>query len=47
MMKKACARLIEYSMTVMNLKRIYLEVLQSNERAIRLYEKLGFSIVPS
>ena len=42
LMNKACACLIEYSIAVIGLKRIYLEVLSSNERAIRLYEKLGF-----
>jgi diamine N-acetyltransferase len=45
LMKKACARLIEHATTVLRLKRIYLEVLQSNERAIRLYEQLGFRAV--
>ena len=45
LMKKACACLIEYSMAAFGLKRIHLEVLTSNERAIRLYEKLGFQTV--
>lgn len=45
LMKKACACLIGYSMAVVGLKRIHLEVLASNERAIRLYEKLGFRAV--
>jgi UDP-4-amino-4,6-dideoxy-N-acetyl-beta-L-altrosamine N-acetyltransferase len=42
LMKKACACLINYSMTAMGINRIHLEVLVSNERAIRLYQKLGF-----
>lgn len=45
LMKKACARLIDYSMTTLGTRRVRLEVLASNERAIRLYEKLGFSTV--
>ena len=45
LMKKACASLIEYAMTAVGLKRIYLEVLPSNERAIHLYQKLGFRAI--
>jgi len=45
LMKKACRCLINHAMTDLGLGRIYLEVLPSNERAIHLYEKLGFQIV--
>lgn len=44
LMRKACARLIDYSFNVLGLKRLYLEVLISNAPAIRLYERLGFHI---
>ena len=33
---------IEYGFKQLNLHRIYLTVLKANERAIKLYEKLGF-----
>jgi RimJ/RimL family protein N-acetyltransferase len=42
LMKRACARLIDYAFGVLGLRRLYLEVLRANEPAIRLYEKLGF-----
>ena len=42
LMKKACSCLLDFAHSVFGLKRIRLEVLSSNERAIRLYEKLGF-----
>jgi RimJ/RimL family protein N-acetyltransferase len=35
-------RLIEYGYQELNLKRIYLTVHENNERAMHLYEKLGF-----
>jgi len=40
---RACSRfLIEYGFDELNLRRISLEVLETNERAIRLYRSLGF-----
>jgi RimJ/RimL family protein N-acetyltransferase len=40
---RACSRFaIEYGFDKLNLRRIYLEVLASNERAIKLYRSLGF-----
>lgn len=36
--------MIEYGFTQLNLNRIQLEVLTSNHRAIRLYEKTGFVV---
>lgn len=45
LMKKACASLIDYATNAIGLKRIRLEVLDSNLRAIRLYERLGFRVM--
>ena len=40
---RACSRrLIEYGFDELNLRRISLEVLETNERAISLYRSLGF-----
>jgi RimJ/RimL family protein N-acetyltransferase len=40
---RACSRrVIEYGFGELNLRRITLEVLETNERAIRLYRSLGF-----
>ena len=36
--------MIEYGFDELNLRRIYLEVLETNSRAKRLYEKLGFVV---
>lgn len=39
----ACTRFaVEYGFQQLNLNRIHLSVLASNERALRLYEKIGF-----
>jgi RimJ/RimL family protein N-acetyltransferase len=39
----ACTRfMVEYGFDQLNLRRIYLELLEDNPRAQRLYEKLGF-----
>lgn len=35
---------IEYATRVLNMERVYLDVLGSNARAIKLYENCGFSI---
>jgi diamine N-acetyltransferase len=45
LMSKACARLVDHAFNRLGLKRLCLEVLSSNEPAIRLYEKLGFHAV--
>jgi ribosomal-protein-alanine N-acetyltransferase len=40
---RACTRFaVEYGFDELNLRRIYLEVLATNERAIKLYRSLGF-----
>ncbi len=40
---RACTRFaIEYGFDELNLRRIYLEVLVTNERAVKLYRSLGF-----
>ena len=40
---KACtAFAVDYAFTQLNLRRVYLEVLATNERAASLYRKLGF-----
>jgi RimJ/RimL family protein N-acetyltransferase len=41
---EACARLVEFGFDHLNLERIWLRVLDSNPRAIRVYEKLGFVV---
>ena len=38
----ACKLLLKYGFEDLDLKRIYLSVFEGNERAIRLYKKLGF-----
>lgn len=43
-MSRACSLLIEYCRKNLELRRIYLEVLPGNERALRLYRGLGFSL---
>lgn len=41
---KTCTRFaVQYGFNELNLNRIYLHVLKSNVRAIRLYESVGFS----
>ncbi|MEE1888740.1 GNAT family N-acetyltransferase [Pseudomonas carassii] len=40
---RACAELVTFSRDVLGLGYIFLEVLESNERAIRLYLQNGFS----
>ena len=39
----ACRAMIEHAFQALGLQRVYLMVLPENERAIRLYERLGFS----
>jgi RimJ/RimL family protein N-acetyltransferase len=39
---EACALLVRYGFRELNLERIWLRVLDDNERATKLYEKLGF-----
>jgi RimJ/RimL family protein N-acetyltransferase len=39
---EAVRLLVKYGFTTLNLKRIYLRVLETNKRAIRAYEKAGF-----
>jgi len=39
---KACRLLLKHGFEDLNLKRIYLSVFEGNERAVRLYKKLGF-----
>ncbi len=34
---------IEYAKEILNLNKLFLDVLKSNHRAIKLYEKLGFT----
>ena len=41
----AATTLLKHGFKDLNLHRIYLTVLTDNERAIRLYEKIGFKIV--
>jgi RimJ/RimL family protein N-acetyltransferase len=42
---RACSRqIIQYGFDELNLQRIYLEVLESNPRAQRLYESMGFVV---
>ncbi|WP_337166034.1 GNAT family N-acetyltransferase [Vibrio fluvialis] len=43
-MYRACSLLIEHCRKNLELRRIYLEVLPGNERALRLYRGLGFSV---
>jgi len=43
-MYRACSLLIEHCRQYLGLRRIYLEVLPENERALRLYRSLGFSV---
>lgn len=38
----ATRQLLEYAFSIMKLERIYLNVLSDNEKAIRLYERVGF-----
>jgi diamine N-acetyltransferase len=42
--KEATAEIINYGFNVLNLEKIYLNVLSSNIRAQKFYEKLGFSL---
>lgn len=42
-MKQACTALIHLCYKAFKLKYLYLEVLESNERALHLYQKIGFS----
>ncbi len=44
---KEMMRFVETQATQLHLSSLYLKVLQSNERAIRLYEKAGFQAAPS
>lgn len=39
---RAMRLLLEHGFNTLNLKRVYLKVFESNERAIHLYRKLGF-----
>jgi RimJ/RimL family protein N-acetyltransferase len=40
---RACTEwMVDYAFTTLNLRRVYLEVLATNERAASLYRKLGF-----
>ncbi|WP_096187722.1 GNAT family N-acetyltransferase [Evansella halocellulosilytica] len=41
--KEAMQLLLNYSFRELNLHKVYLRVFSFNERAIRLYEKIGFS----
>ena len=41
---EACALLVAFAFDDLNLGRIWLRVLDSNPRAIRVYEKLGFVV---
>ena len=41
---KVYAWLLDYLFHQLNMHMVYLEVLESNERAIRLYERLGFRV---
>lgn len=43
-MQRACTLLLDYCRERLNLRRVYLEVLPGNERAIRLYKGLGFVV---
>jgi len=43
-MSKACRLLIEHCRQRLQLRRLYLEVIPGNERAIRLYRGLGFVV---
>lgn len=40
--REAIARFLEYARDVMKLRKVELEVLATNERAVRLYRSLGF-----
>ncbi|MCC5310582.1 GNAT family N-acetyltransferase, partial [Staphylococcus aureus] len=40
--RAACEALFSYARQTLNLRKITLEVLADNERAIQLYQKLGF-----
>lgn len=40
--KAAMALILEYAFHELNLHRVFLQVFSFNERAIRLYEKMGF-----
>jgi diamine N-acetyltransferase len=40
--KKGTELILRYGFEVLELCRIYLNVLNENERAVRFYEKLGF-----
>lgn len=40
--RDASESLIQFAFSTLNLRQIRLEVLKNNERAIRLYEKIGF-----
>ena len=39
---QATVKILEHAFTDLNLNRVYLTVLSNNERAIRLYKKIGF-----
>jgi RimJ/RimL family protein N-acetyltransferase len=41
-MKLACEKIISFAINELNIKNIYLRVFSDNERAIKLYTKLGF-----
>lgn len=43
-MGQACELLIHFCANTLNLKYLFLEVIQTNERAIRLYQRNGFSV---
>jgi diamine N-acetyltransferase len=45
--RAAIQKLIEFAFVELNLKRVFLEVVADNTRAIRLYESLGFVVIPA
>ena len=42
---EAVQLLLKHSFEVMGMKRVLLKVLKSNKRAVRIYEKAGFSVL--
>jgi diamine N-acetyltransferase len=47
LMRAGIQKLITFAFSELNLRRIYLEVYADNTRAIRLYESVGFSVIPA